>query len=263
MNKEIGRKLTSLTLLSILLASGVTFAIPGAMPVAEASHNANLFVSAENSLFSNYFGGPMVIEIVINDPTLSDTDEGKGEPDVTVNGKDVRVAQATDGLWYAYIADRTQAQLADSLVGATGGLGTDFGTFCAAGTSLDAGTSATSASFTDTVGIAVSGDVTGGDQGTATIGTTPCTAFAADTAGTPNVHVVREEKTPNTNAATGNGAGQLDIDVDAWPFIQLYDFNPTGNVVIQYNKGGGTQTTTLTFDTMDTFAKLTKRSLYE
>ncbi len=40
-----------------------------------------------------------------------------------------------------------------------------------------------------------------------------------------------------------------------WPFIQLYDLNPTGNVVIQYNKGGGVQTTTLTFDTVDQFAK--------
>jgi len=48
MNKEIGRKITSLTLLSILLASGITFGIPGAMPAAEAAHNANLFVSSEN-----------------------------------------------------------------------------------------------------------------------------------------------------------------------------------------------------------------------
>ncbi|MGH9910470.1 MAG: hypothetical protein ACRD32_07500, partial [Nitrososphaerales archaeon] len=44
---------------------------------------------------------------------------------------------------------------------------------------------------------------------------------------------------------------------DVWPFIQLYNFNPTGSVEIKYNKGGGTQTTKLTFDTMDTFSKLT------
>ena len=37
-------------------------------------------------------------------------------------------------------------------------------------------------------------------------------------------------------------------------FIQLYALNPTGNVVVQYNKGGGAQTTTLTFDTVDQFA---------
>jgi hypothetical protein len=39
-----------------------------------------------------------------------------------------------------------------------------------------------------------------------------------------------------------------------WPFIQLYSLNPTGNVIVQYNKGGGVQSTTLTFDTVDQFA---------
>jgi hypothetical protein len=37
-------------------------------------------------------------------------------------------------------------------------------------------------------------------------------------------------------------------------FIQLYPLNPTGNVVVQYNKGGGAQSVTLTFDTVDNFA---------
>ena len=91
MNKEIGRKITSLTLLSILLASGVTFAIPGVMPVAEAAHNANLFVSSENSQFSNYFAGPQVIEVVVNDNDIKTLDDVHGEPDVTVNGKKIRM----------------------------------------------------------------------------------------------------------------------------------------------------------------------------
>jgi len=54
---------------------------------AEASSNPNLFVSAENSQFDNHFSGSMVVEVVIRDSNLSDTDEGKGEPDVTINGK--------------------------------------------------------------------------------------------------------------------------------------------------------------------------------
>src|SRR3990172_5761267 len=122
MNKELGRKITSLTLLSILLASGVTFAIPGVMPVAEAAHNANLFVSSENSQFSNYFAGPQVIEVVINDNDIKTLDDAHGEPDVTVNGKKLRMAQATDGSWYGYFADRAQAQLADdiALIGGAG-----------------------------------------------------------------------------------------------------------------------------------------------
>ena len=56
--------------------------------------------------------------------------------------------------------------------------------------------------------------------------------------------------------------GQIDIEsVASWPFIQLYPLNPTGNVVIQYNKGGGAQTTTLTFDTVDQFAGVRVRQI--
>jgi len=53
---------------------------------------------------------------------------------------------------------------------------------------------------------------------------------------------------PQVNTHPSIPPGQIGIDVDAWPIIQLYNFNPTGNVVVQYNKGGGTQITTLTYD---------------
>lgn len=43
----------------------------------EASSNPNLFVSAENSQFENYFSGSMVIEVIIRDSNLQDTGEGK------------------------------------------------------------------------------------------------------------------------------------------------------------------------------------------
>jgi hypothetical protein len=38
--------------MTIMVAGGLTFAFPGAMPEAMAA-NANLFVSAENSQFNN------------------------------------------------------------------------------------------------------------------------------------------------------------------------------------------------------------------
>ena len=112
MNNEIGRKITSLTLMTIMVAGGMTFAAPGFMPAAHAA-NANLFVSAENSQFDNYMSGPQVIEVVVIDSDINDTDEAKGEPDVTVNGKILRMVQAVDGNWYGYFADRTQASIAD------------------------------------------------------------------------------------------------------------------------------------------------------
>ncbi|MEM3172200.1 MAG: hypothetical protein QXE82_01535, partial [Candidatus Nitrosotenuis sp.] len=80
MNNEIGRKLTSLTLMTIMLAAGFSAFAPRTMPEAAAA-NANLFVSAENSQFQNYFAGPMVIEVVVIDSDIKDTDKGKGEPD--------------------------------------------------------------------------------------------------------------------------------------------------------------------------------------
>ena len=279
MYNEIIRKLTSFTLLSILLASGVTFALPGAMPVAEASHNANLFVSAENPLFTNTFGGPMVVEVVVNDPSISDTDQSKGAPDVTVNGKRVRMVQATDGLWYAYVADRLQAQTADQIQNpfvagttADAGEGLDFGVFCGTGTIIG------TLSFTETVGITLP-SLTGTAMDTAArngLGTLP-TALLPDcgtlqgAGGTVRSNnVVREPKLPTVASGTAT-RGQVSLPVaaggtpftDVWPFIQLYNFNPTGSVEIKYNKGGGAQTTTLTFDTMDTFSKLSlDRSSY-
>ena len=91
----------------------VIFSIISLIPVieVEASSNPNLFVSAENPQFDNHFSGSMVIEVVVIDPNLSDTGEGKGEPDVTINGKSLRMVQATDGSWYAYFANVTKPKM--------------------------------------------------------------------------------------------------------------------------------------------------------
>ncbi|MEX2313420.1 MAG: hypothetical protein WD650_05455, partial [Nitrosopumilaceae archaeon] len=137
MNNEIGRKITSLTLMTIMIAGGMTFALPGAMPVAHAQANANLFVSVEQSFKPDRFGGAMVVEVVVNDPALKDTDETESEPDVTVNGKRLRMAQATDGNWYAYVADRNMANAADKLSLANG-TSLDFGESCTAITAATA-----------------------------------------------------------------------------------------------------------------------------
>jgi len=268
MNNEIGRKITSLTLMTIMLAGGLTFAAPGMVPEAHAA-NANLFVSAENSQFDNYMSGPQVIEVVVIDSDIDDTDESKGEPDVTVNGKILRMAQAVDGNWYGYFADRTQALIADYTASdSTSGDGLDFGTFCASGTTW----AGAGVSFSDTVGVAfpivshVNG-AQGSSNGAALTVTNTCQtevnkAIANGTAGVA-MNVLRESKTLNTDTtatvgqiglnASGTDPGEADLDA-MWPFIQLYSLNPTGNVVIQYNKGGGVQTTTLTFDAVDQFA---------
>ena len=76
MNNELGRKITSLTLMTIMVAGGLTFAIPGVMPEAMAA-NANLFVSAENSQYGNIMVGPQVVEVVVIDSDINETNEAK------------------------------------------------------------------------------------------------------------------------------------------------------------------------------------------
>src|SRR5712692_1494697 len=114
MYNNILRKVTSLSLLIILLTSTAAFVLPNAIPAAHAATNANLFVSAENSQYNNYFAGPQVVQVIVSDPDINRLDQAYGEPTVTVNGKKLRMAQNTDGNWYGYFADSKQAQRDDS-----------------------------------------------------------------------------------------------------------------------------------------------------
>ena len=98
MYNEIIRKITSLTLMTIMLAGGMTIAFPGFTPDAYAV-NANLFVSAEDT---GYVDGAQIVEILVIDDDLAHPD---ASPDVTVNGDAVAMTPTSDGNWYAYIAD--------------------------------------------------------------------------------------------------------------------------------------------------------------
>jgi hypothetical protein len=258
------RKITSLTLMTIMLAGGMFAVVPAMVPAAHAA-NANLFVSAENSQFNNYMSGPQVIEVVVIDSSINDTDQGKGEPDVKVNGKKLRMAQAVDGNWYGYFADRNQAQIADSTVVGVQGVGLDFGTFCSA----ESAGGVLGFTVTDTSGVALPFTrsstiigVNGTNPGSAITAACSALAFSGATNGTLNV--VREAKTLNTNSNVPKGQIGFNSTLTSgtpgaqplWPFVQLYTLTQGGNVVVSYNKGGGVQSTTLTFDTVDQFAKL-------
>jgi hypothetical protein len=270
-----------------MLAASFSAFAPSTMPEAAAA-NANLFVSAENSQFQNYFGGPMVIEVVVIDSDIKDTDKGKGEPDVTINGNKLRMVQATDGNWYGYFADRDQALKADAIQGAGGSrtaTGLDFGTFCSSSTNW------ATVSFSQTVGVAFPFNATGGQPEFLSTGrisggaiTNNCDGPLSGSIGSNGtaLNVVREEKSVNlgTVSSTGVKVGQIGLNTTQvddsvnlarrtgviagiWPFIQLYTFTTGGNVVVQYNKGGGVQSTTLKFDTVDQFAQTSlDRSVY-
>ncbi|MFQ5476488.1 MAG: peptidase [Nitrosopumilus sp.] len=217
---------------------------------AEAATNPNLFVSAENSQFTNHFSGSMVIEVVVNDPNLHDTDEGKGEPDVTINGKSLRMVQATDGQWYAYFANVEKAKIADSTVGLAGE-GLDFGVFC----SRDTLSSVFGITLSETDGVAVpqSAGLGGSTNGDSSFNS--CTGTPTGSANLNNV--VRKAKSINTNPNVPTG--QIGLDSNAWPLIQLYSFD---NVVIQYNPGGPSQQVSLEYDEMQNISLSIDRDLY-
>src|SRR5207249_9469279 len=119
----------------LLLMGSASPGFTGYNPVqnANASSNANLFVSAENSQYNNYFSGPQIVQVIVSDPDINRLDQAYGEPTVTINGKKLRMAQATDGNWYAYFADRNQAERASNTAPVPG-KGLNFGLFCGTGT---------------------------------------------------------------------------------------------------------------------------------
>jgi hypothetical protein len=225
------------------------FSIISLIPIidAEASSNPNLFVSAENSQFNNYFSGSMVIEVVVIDPNLSDTDEGKGEPDVTINGKSLRMVQATDGSWYAYFANVDKAQEADSTVGKDGE-GLDFGVFC----SRDTSSSVIGISLSETDGFAIPRFTSDSTDGTSTF--TSCTGSPS---GANWNNVVRNAKSINTNSNVPSG--QIGLDTNAWPLIQLYSFD---EVTLQYNPAGQSQQVLLEYDEIPNISMNLDRDLY-
>ena len=202
------------------------------------SSNPNLFVSAENSFFVNHFFGSMVVEVVIRDSDISSQDDAHGEADVTLNGKKLRMVQASDGNWYAYFANKEKAQIADATQAAGSGEGLDFGAFCG----KDTPASVFGISFSDTDGVAIPVDVgiSGTTQGTASFNT--CSGGPPPSSPNQN-NVVRQPRSPNSSPAVP--VGQIGIAAGTWPFIQLFSFND--NVSISYNKGGGSQRVDLSY----------------
>ena len=215
--------------MTIMLAGGLTFAIPGVIPdvSAQSKETANLYVSTTT------FGGPMIVEVIVRDSNLSDTDEDEAEPDVTFDGNDLRMVQATDGYWYAYVAHHASVTTLDTNTG----FGLDFGDLCAPDEADELFTDSTIAGT-----VYVSGD---------------CVHTVADpqpTSQTNNegLNVIRSAKTLNEAAGIGNT--DL-VHASYWPFIQTFDFANDANVDVVYSGGGASQSIDLTYDAdMDDFA---------
>lgn len=205
-------------------------------PAAAFSDHPNLFVSVENSMFDNHFSGPMVVEVIVKEDNRQ-LDQAQGEPIVTVDGRNLRMVQSTDGNWYAFFANADKAKQADQVAISAPGQSLDFGVFCSGSTP----STVLGADFSQTDGVAIpdSAGLSGTTQGTASFSScsgTPLTPSSQN-------NVIRYPPYLNTNANVP--VGQIGINQNVWPLIQL--FSISNAVHIEYNRAGGTQSVDLTY----------------
>lgn len=202
------------------------------------SDHPNLFVSAENSMFQNYFHGAMVVEVIVKGQN-NQLDQAQGEPNVDVNGRTLRMAQASDGYWYAFFANTDAAKEADQVsMGGHPGQNLDFGVFCSSSTPA----SVLGADFSQTDGVAIpdSAGLSGTTQGLASFGVCSGSPLPPSPS---QMNVVKFAPSLNTN--TGVQPGQIGLSPNAWPVIQLFTFS--NDVTVEYNGAGGTQSVALTY----------------
>ncbi len=237
------------SLIILLLATPLS-----AINVDAYSDHPDLFVSAENSLFENHFSGAMVIEVIVRNSNINSIDQQLGEPTVTLNGKQLRMVQGSSGDWYAFFANVDKAKQADQ-ISSTGapGQNLDFGVFC--DRSTDPAVLGVSFSQTDGVAIPGSNGITGATQGTASFNA--CTGNLTPPISN-QMSVIRNPPSLNTNPKVQ--PGQIGINPNAWPLIQLFTFS--NNVTIEYDKAGGSETVNLTYDDMKDISLKLDRSGY-
>ena len=176
-------------------------------------------MSAEGQDPDNAFAEGNIIEVIVRDDTIGDTDEGEAEPEVTINGADLRMLQTANGYWTAYFAEEDALAGIDSL---------DYGVYC----SETAASSVTGLELSDGNGIYLP----------------PGSSCSnSDVAGNGGHPLIREPR--DLTNYDGNSLGQLGLsNADLWPFIQVYDFTSLADVDIVYNRGGTQESVTLTFD---------------
>ena len=247
MNNEIGRKLTSLTLMTIMFAGGLTIAAPTMFPATDAETSGMLTVSTTT------LQGGAILEIVVDDPNKSAIDTEQSPPSVDVNGSVLpTMVQATNGKWYAYIADKSQVAANEGI----SAIGWDYGNAACtlglggAGTATTLGTAAAT-------GITPYVELSHGAAATYTVATaTQCLASVASTAAPANVkgapldvnkltgqerdeiNMLQNIPQPNSNSGISSGnqgnagmtANTTDGSFSSWPLIQTWELDATSTI---------------------------------
>jgi len=229
-----------------MLAGGMTIAAPSMMPQAAAA--GALYVSAENAMFDNTFGGAQIIEVVVINGQ-DETDEEQAEPTVKVDENLLRMAQGGDGNWYAYFGDSTAVAAADSAsnnldfgVDANPvnlGLGEATNIYVNASAGVISNPPSLS-NYNNTIPNNI-GSITGVDADDGCNLNAACTseevAFSIG-----QIHVLEQ---PTRTTTSPNGYMQ-----NEWPFIQLYDLT-IENFDVVYEQAGPDEVVSLNYDSAD------------
>ena len=257
-----------MTIRSSLLVCALIFALAAAFESAQAQ-TENMQVSVVKDEFGHGFAGPMVVQVVIDDDDLNSTVARTGMPDVTVQGRILNMAQGTDGRWYGYFAAIDAARAADQTALDTGltGLGLDFGVFVANDTPISVfgiEMFGIHSDFTDTDGFALprSGGLSAFSNGTSPA-VIPQGAGSLVPSDNLN-NVVRNPATLNPNADPAVAFGQVGLDANAWPNLQLYELTAGEDTVfVHYNKGGGVQVLQLDYNSLAAPTITLDKAVYE
>ena len=247
MNNEIGRKLTSLTLMTIMFAGGLTIAAPTMFPATDAETSGMLSVSTTT------LQGGAILEIVVDDPDKRALDTTQSQPLVDVNGSIFpAMVQATNGMWYAYIADLSQVTANEGI----SAIGWDYGNkSCTLG--LGGAATATTLGTAAATGITPYVELSYGAAATYTVATaTQCLAGVASTAAPANVkgapldvdkengqerdeiNMLQNLPQPNSNSGlntnnqgnAGMTANATDGSFSSWPLIQTWELDATSTI---------------------------------
>ena len=215
MKNELGRKITSLTIMAIMFAGGMAIGVPSFMPSATASFAVT---DGELSVSSEFIQGAAILEIVVNDPDYSSTsDDINDGPSVLIGGTSYDLNQAINGKWYLYVVDNSIAVLMDA-----DDNGMEYGFRCTTGLGL-----------TDTATIIPSGtNVWAASHGTSTGDAGSCLNIdgakttSDDTAGSTDrqnltATVLQDAPTLSNHDDTDAGATGIDLGPVSYTHLTL------------------------------------------
>ena len=240
MKNEIGRKLTSLTIMAIMFAGlGIVQGVPSFMPLATADLSVT---EGMLSVSSTNIQGAAILEVVVNDPDVSDTttDINNG-PTVTnsATGNSYDLVQGVNGKWYGYFVDNSISVLMD---GDDNGM--EYGIKCTTG--LGTGGSATIlASGVDVWAEALNTSGTASNKAGGCLDIDNMIGSLDDTQGTTSRQKMSDAVLQNAPSLSNhNDKSSTDSGYDlgqrlhnqnatgygSWPYIYTFEFTSTNTI---------------------------------